>query len=146
MGTTQDTTGLMMMAMLRPLLLMTLLACSISSPVEQDILGDMVDSLVVEGREMDVMDDESSDVGVDNVQMKAEEDEDDDEDEVDRMGEMQSINEEKKQKKLARKKPKKAKGKYGDKGKGVKNGGKKKKNKKGGKNKEKKKKKKKKKK
>merc|ERR1712121_110526 len=84
----------------------TLLACSISSPVEQDILGDMEDSLGVEGRDMDVMDDKSSDVGVDNVQMKAEEDEDDDEDEVDRMGEMESTNEEKKQKKLARKKPK----------------------------------------
>merc|ERR1712180_95149 len=93
-STSPHTIGLMMMALLRPLVLMTLLACSTSSPVEQDILGDMEDSLVVEGREMDIMDGESSDVGVDNVQMKAEEDEDEEEDEVDRMGEMESTNEE----------------------------------------------------
>merc|ERR1712098_1027577 len=96
-----------MMAILRPLLLVTLLACSTSSPVEQDILGDIEDTLVVEGREMDIMDGESSDVGVDNVQMKAEEDEDEEEDEVDRMGEIESTNEDKKQKQLAKKKKKK---------------------------------------
>merc|ERR1712180_72272 len=126
-STSPHTIGLMMMALLRPLVLMTLLAFSTSSPVEQDILGDMEDSLVVEGREMDIMDGESSDVDVDNVQMKAEDDEDEEEDEVDRMGGMESTNE--------GKKAKTAKGKNGDKGNGVKNGGKKKKNKKGGKNK-----------
>merc|ERR1712180_457287 len=65
-STSPHTIGLMMMALLRPLVLMTLLACSTSSPVEEDI----EDSLVVEGREMDIMDGESSDIGVDNVQMK----------------------------------------------------------------------------